>query len=239
AFKAAVGRYLAGHPGNLAFLAMAHHRLGEQEKAWDILARLRDVMKTPYWAALNDLRTHVREAEELCVWGALSPAEAEPRLRREAAALVDGLPDALAFKDEILDHLRKLPSLDAALREHALTMAERIPDDPFRLNRASYVARLPGLEAAQYRRALRQAEAARDLAPPGLRFPPSSPPATQIGMARYRLGEYREAVDALSASEAYYHTAASSRYAAGAPWNLAFLVMAHHRLGEQETAQAI
>jgi hypothetical protein len=45
-------------------------------------------------------------------------------------------------------------------------------------------------------------------------------------------------VDALTASEAYY-AAASPRYKAGTPWSLPFLAMAHHGLGEPETARAI
>src|SRR5262249_53115246 len=140
-------------------------------------------------------------------------------------------------KDEILFHLCSLPTLSEALRERALTMVERLPDNPWRLNRASYVALRPGLDAAAYRRALRQAEAPRDLTYPGFSFAPNYYSDTHIGMAHYRLGEYREAVDALTASEAYYADA-SPRYKAGTPWNLPFLAMAHYRLGEGETARA-
>ena len=63
------------------------------------------------------------------------------------------------------------------MRELALTMAERLPEDPWRLNRASFeVVRQPGLDAARYRLALRHAEAARDLAHPGFYFDPATTP---------------------------------------------------------------
>jgi WD40 repeat protein/serine/threonine protein kinase len=225
-------------PRLLQFLAMAYYRLGQKDEAQNTLARLRQVMRDPSWQSSSP--TYLREAEELIVWGGPPPTEEERRLRREAAEEIDKLPSTLGFKDEILAHLRTLtlPSLSELQREHVLAIAERLSEDPLRLNRASYVARQPGLDAAQYRRALRLAEAARDLAPPGLNFSPSYPPATHIGMARYRLGEYREAVDALTASEASI-AALSSQLKTGTPWNLAFLAMAHHRLGEHETARAV
>jgi hypothetical protein len=218
---------------------MAQHRLGEDEKAQAALVRLHNVMKDPDRASRDDLRTLMREAAELIVWGAPPPTEEERRHRREAADQVDKLPATLGFKDEILTYLRTLAALSEPVRERALTMVERLPEDPWRLNRASYQAvRQPGLDAARYQLALRQAEAARDLAPAGFLSTPFYVPSTQIGIAHYRLREFREAVEALTASEAYF-AAASPRFKAGTPWNLAFLVMAHHRLGEEEKARAL
>ena len=46
-------------------------------------------------------------------------------------------------------------------------------------------------------------------------------------------------MEALTASEAYYAADPAYRHKAGTPWNLAFLAMAHHRLGEEEQAQAL
>jgi hypothetical protein len=238
-YAAVSPQFKAGAPWNLAFLAMAHHQLGEKENAGAILARLHNtLMKDSRWASRDDLRTYLREAEELCVWGGPPLTDEEQRLRREAADLVNGLPADLGFKDEILDYLRTLPALGEPLRQHALTMAERLPEDPWRLNHASFFAQRAGLDAARYRLALRHAEAARDLAHPGFVFAPNYPPTTHIGIAHYRLGEYREAVEALTTSEAYY-AAADARYKAGTPWNIAFLAMAHQQLGEEEKAQAI
>jgi hypothetical protein len=229
----------AGTAQELAFLVMAHHRLGEVEKAQTAMARLHNTMRDPARVSRDDLRTLMREAEELIVWGGPPATEEEGRLRREAADLVDMLPADLGFKDEILFHLCTLPTLSEPVREHALAMVEHLPEDPYRLNRASYlIVRQPGLDAARYQLALRQAEAARDLAPPGFYHSPGYRPITQIGIAHYRLGEYREAVEALTASEAD-HAAANVQYKAGTPFNLAFLAMAHHRLGEKETARAL
>ena len=222
-----------GTPWNLAFLVMAHHQLGEKETAGAMLARLHRFMKDSRWASRDDLQTFVREAEELCVWGAPPRTDEERKLRREAAALVNELPAELGFKDEILAYLRTRDSLSEPLRQHALTMAGYLQEEPFRLNVASSeLARRPGQDAARYRLALRQAEAARDLAPPGFVSNPYYRPNTQVGIAHYRLGEYREAVEALTASEASY--AAANVYKSGTPWNLAFLAMAHHRLGQSK-----
>jgi WD40 repeat protein/serine/threonine protein kinase/tetratricopeptide (TPR) repeat protein len=245
ALTAAEAYYAARSPRNeagtamdLAFLAMAQHRLGEEEKAQTALARLHNTMRDPDRVSRDDLRALMREAEEWIVWGAPPPTEEERRLRREAADQVDKLPAALGFKDEILAYLRSLSTLSEPVREHALTMVERLPDDPFRLNRASYlIVMQPGRDVARYQRALRQAEAARDLAPPAFIHGPFYHPTTHIGIAHYRLGEYREAVEALTAAEAYYATP-NIQLKAGAPWDLAFLAMAQHRLGEDEKARA-
>jgi WD40 repeat protein len=233
-----VYRYRAGTPWNLAFLAMAHHRLGEEQAALAILVRSRDALRAPRWASREDLKTYVHEAEELCVWGAPPMTEEERGDRAEASALLYDLPDALGFKDAILAHLRTRPSLSDAVRERAMTLVERLPDDPRRLNRASSrIVWQSGLDAARYRLALRQAEAARDLVYPGFDYESSYPAASQIGLAHYRLGEYREAVEALTASEAFC-AADNPRLKAGTPWNLAYLAMTHHRLGQQEEARA-
>ncbi len=171
------------------------------------------------------------------VWEA-TPLTAERRLQREAAALVNGVPARLALKDEVLTYLRELPSLSEPLRQQALTLAERFQEDPWRLNQASRgVVQRPGLDAAKYQLALRQAETALRLAPPEFNFHPNFQVTTNIGIAHYRLGHYPEAMENLTRSEAYY--LAQSVYKAGTPWNLAFLAMAHHQLGDKDQAQAL
>jgi WD40 repeat protein len=56
-------------PADLAFLAMAAHRLGRPEQARDYLSRLRETMKRPEWArpgpAQDEARGFLREAEGL------------------------------------------------------------------------------------------------------------------------------------------------------------------------------
>jgi WD40 repeat protein len=54
-----------GHPADLAFLAMAQHRLGQKDQAQATLVRLRQAMQEPQWASNLDAQAFLREAEEL------------------------------------------------------------------------------------------------------------------------------------------------------------------------------
>jgi hypothetical protein len=56
-------RFNSSIPGDLAFLAMAQHRLGHQEPAQAALQRLREAMKTPRWANNTEAQAFLREAE--------------------------------------------------------------------------------------------------------------------------------------------------------------------------------
>lgn len=63
--RLATERSNESHPTNLAFLGMAHHRLGHDEQARAFLSRAREALATPRWAANQDLKSFVREAESL------------------------------------------------------------------------------------------------------------------------------------------------------------------------------
>src|SRR5262249_48556561 len=52
-------------PADLAFLAMAHHQLGQKEQARATLAWLREVMKQPRWPTDAEAGGFGREAEEV------------------------------------------------------------------------------------------------------------------------------------------------------------------------------
>jgi WD40 repeat protein len=52
-------------PANLAFTAMAHHRLGHRAEAREALSRLRDAMKRSQWKEDRESQGFVREAEAL------------------------------------------------------------------------------------------------------------------------------------------------------------------------------
>ena len=52
-------------PADLAFLALAQHRLGQSEKARDTLGRLREVMKNPASAGDPESQAFLREAETI------------------------------------------------------------------------------------------------------------------------------------------------------------------------------
>jgi WD40 repeat protein len=245
----AVLHTLRGHTSVTGSVAFSHdgRRIASGDglgtvKLWDAasgeeLLTLRgpeDAIRVVFGPEDQWLASCSRSDQTIRLWEA-TPLTPERRLQREAAAVVNDLPTDLGFKNEILAYLRTLPSLSEPLRQHALAMAEGLPEDPWRLNRASNeVVRRPGLDAAHYRLALRRGEAARDLSHPGFYFRPYHA-NTQIGIAHYRLGEYREAVKALIASEAYYAADRYYLYTTGTPWNLAFLAMAHHQLGERKT----
>lgn len=52
-------------PADLAFLALAQHRLGQIEKARSILGRLREVMEHPKRAEDQESQAFLREAETI------------------------------------------------------------------------------------------------------------------------------------------------------------------------------
>jgi hypothetical protein len=108
------------------------------------------------------------------------------------------------------------------VRELALALAERYPEetDPERYYQTSWaVLCRPGLNAVQYRFALRQAETARRLGPDQVHYP------IALGAAAYRTGQYAEART--------LHAGADPLPPAG----LAFLAMAQWRLGQQDQAR--
>jgi hypothetical protein len=50
-------------PASLAFLAMTHHQLGEEEQAHAVLARLREISKQTEWAKDQEVQGLLREVE--------------------------------------------------------------------------------------------------------------------------------------------------------------------------------
>jgi Flp pilus assembly protein TadD len=52
-------------PTDLAFLALARHRLGQMDRARALLNRLRETMKRPDWAHNGDAQVSLREAEAI------------------------------------------------------------------------------------------------------------------------------------------------------------------------------
>jgi serine/threonine protein kinase/WD40 repeat protein len=56
-------RFEGAHPADLAFLAMAHHRLGQKQQTRDYMKHLREAMKKPRWAGDEQALTFLREAE--------------------------------------------------------------------------------------------------------------------------------------------------------------------------------
>ena len=94
------------------------------------------------------------------IWDISSPTP-EIVVRRRALALVEPLFTKLLMREDVLETLRNNSALREPVRTQALALAEHRPVDATRLNNASWsIVRLPDAEAAAYRVALRQAEAA-------------------------------------------------------------------------------
>jgi hypothetical protein len=52
-------------PGDVAFHAMAHYKLGEKDRAQSLLGELRQLMKEPRWSTNAEANGFLREAEAL------------------------------------------------------------------------------------------------------------------------------------------------------------------------------
>jgi hypothetical protein len=171
----------------------------------------------------------------------------ERRLQREAGALVNRLARELPLQDEIVAHLRNDRTLGEPLRQQALVLAERHREDPWQLNAVAIGSvNRPGQDPDAYRRAQCLAEAALRLAPPEYHFYNTDRPRTVLGIAQYRLGRYREALESLQRAQAEHTALAKSSpsllsFPSGElpPWNYAVMAMAHFQLGEQDQARAL
>jgi len=170
---------------------------------------------------------------------------AERRHQREAAALVNRLAEELASREEMLAALRADATLDEPLRQAAMQLAARHCEDPWQLSWAAFQGVLPsGVDAERCRRSVRQAEAALRLAPADAPFYLPDRPTTALGLASYRLGQYREAIAHLKRTLDEFAARLPSQDAArraGATdppaWCYSILAMAHYRLNQPNVAR--
>jgi tetratricopeptide (TPR) repeat protein len=133
------------------------------------------------------------------------------------------------LRPEVLEHLRADPNLSGPVRQQALALAESVPENAQRLDEASRtVVRQPGAAPALYRLALRQAEAACRL------IAHAGDLLTTLGMAQYRVGQYREAVATLTRADRINSVGPDGPI----PADLAFLALAQHLLGQPDQARA-
>jgi WD40 repeat protein len=134
-------------------------------------------------------------------------------------------------RKDVVEHIRTSQTVSEPVRQQALALVERFPEeqDPQRYAEAARaLTRQPHLAEAWYRQALRQAEVACGLAPERADF------LTTLGMAHYRVGDYRQAAETLDRAEQL-----NLKTAGGAvPADLAFLALAHRRLGQGDRAAA-
>jgi tetratricopeptide (TPR) repeat protein len=155
-------------------------------------------------------------------------ATADQLLRRVALSLVTDLFRTLLLKGDVLDHIRRDPSLRGSLRAMLLQLAEQSPEDPTLLNNTSWsIVVNPDRRPEEYRRALQYAEAACRLVPQESTF------VNTLGVARYRAGQYREALDDLNRSLKFN----APRFGGPIPADLAFIAMVQHRLGQAAEAR--
>jgi tetratricopeptide (TPR) repeat protein len=130
----------------------------------------------------------------LRVWdAALSPLD---WYGLEARKLVDERFAKLLLRADVVESLRADKAIPAEVLPVALQLAEEHDEDPRLLREASVaVVKLRGGDPAAYRLALRRAEAACRL------WPDNGEYLNTLGLAYYRLGQYKEAREALQQGE--------------------------------------
>jgi WD40 repeat protein/serine/threonine protein kinase len=143
---------------------------------------------------------------------------------RSIHVLVQSLFDRFALAGDVVDHLRKDSSLGEDLRAAAIHIAELHSDDPDELNRMSWtVGRVPRAGPASCARAVRWSEIASS------KRPDDGFLLNTLGIAQFRAGRFEKAAASLARSDQLNR---------GHPADVAFLAMAHRRLGHEPEAQA-
>jgi WD40 repeat protein/serine/threonine protein kinase len=141
----------------------------------------------------------------------------------------DGMQIASASKDmtvKIWDSAQPSPEVLRRRREHNLAEARR--DEAMRFNSASWqIAASPDRPEEAYTRALRDGEAASQL------IPEDGVILNTLGVAQYRAGRFARALETLMRSDALN----SASVGRSIPADLAFIAMAHHRLGHRAEAR--
>jgi WD40 repeat protein/serine/threonine protein kinase len=152
----------------------------------------------------------------------------EPFWRSHVRRLVEALFAKPLLRAEVLDAIRADAGLSEAIRRAALQMAETLPENAVALNDASWaVVRRPGADAAAYRHALSQAEAACRLVPNDVNL------IGGLGVAYYRAGQYAEAIAALEKCRSADEPSGNDAD------DLYFLAMCHYRSGDTAKAQEL
>jgi WD40 repeat protein len=160
------------------------------------------------------------------LWDA-RPWTPEAAIEREALGLLDSLFAKPLRKADAIDYLKNAPTIRPRARDLALSLVDRYHEEtnPETYHQESWaLVRQPYLNAIQYRFALLQAEDAWRLAPDRQEY------RIGLGAAQYRAGRYREPIEIPGRAD---------RLDEDSPTKLAFLAMAHHRLGQQAQARAV
>jgi hypothetical protein len=240
-------------------LAMAQQ--AQVVKLWDVRSRReilglrgpRSMVRAVAYSPDGTRLAAVTYGSTVKIWDG-RPWKPEARAEQEALGLLECLFGKPLAKADVLDYLRRSPTISPAARRLALELAECYREDrnPEHYHQAARsLLRRPHLNAFQYGFALRQAQTACRLVPGQERY------QTTLGLAEYRNGQYAEALASLTGAEPLHRTTAAGLAVPPAPLlpaltalgqaqqlrqiiveSMAFLAMTQHRLGQQEQARA-
>jgi tetratricopeptide (TPR) repeat protein len=158
------------------------------------------------------------------------------RTGADARKQVDELYEEYGLYEEVIEKLNTDKTLAEPVRKVALQIANaRLWEDAEKLNQESReVFSSPGRDIDAYQGALEKAEKAN-------RLEPNTPSIlTTLGVARYRVGAYEDALEVLKHSEKIIAdlVVLGQSLLGPDPTNAAFIAMAQHQLGRDEDAQA-
>jgi hypothetical protein len=149
-------------------------------------------------------------------------------LRGEVSPVVARLFAQGLLRAEVLEKIKSDPTYSDAVRQQALTLAKQEPENARALNNRSWsIVRRSDAKPLEYQAAQRQAEAACQVAPENGNY------LNTLGVAQYRTASYAQAIATLTRSEKLNQAPPSGSQ----PSDLAFLALAHAKLGHQPEAQ--
>jgi eukaryotic-like serine/threonine-protein kinase len=199
----AVVATILGHSGIVKALAFGPDGSRLVSAGSDMTVR---AWETATWQGVITLQGHTDRVDDLAfspdshriasasfdgtvrIWDA-APLTSSLREEREAGRVVRYDRDRVASRDQLLEAIRRERSLSERVRQLALALAAIVPEDPDRLNEASwFVVRAPGADSAAYLMALHQAERACELDPKDANYQGT------LGTARYRIGDWKRAI---------------------------------------------
>jgi tetratricopeptide (TPR) repeat protein len=145
---------------------------------------------------------------------------------RRAEAIVESLFERMFVRNDVRAALQSQPAADPEIQAACLKLAETWPESAMECNNAGWgLVRDAGQPEAIYQRGLRLAKAACRLEPDNGLY------LNTLGVAEYRVGLVAEALATLTRSNALNKEKE--------PPDLAFLALAHQRLGRTAQARAM
>jgi hypothetical protein len=179
------------------------------------------LQSTQQWTAMG-LRSQLPVVRTTKSNEALSLAVEEEALR-----LVSKLSQATELVDDVVAAIRREPELSDEVRSRAILLAKRRPVDPNRLNNIAWdLVRRAGQSPTDYQRGLLLIAEALRIRPDDMSL------RNTLGVAQYRNGQWKEAVDTFEKSLAMGERLPIGPY----PHDMAFLAMSHAQLGDLDLA---